>query len=54
MVLAALGEREPPGEMTPEEKRQAKRQAFTVWWRSILAGVAATVVIWMVVRGLNV
>ena len=50
MVLAALGEREPPGELTPEEKRQAKRQAFGVWWRSIIAGIAATVVIWLLAR----
>ena len=50
MVLAALGEREPPGELTLEEKRQAKRQAFGVWWRSILTGVVATVVSWLIVR----
>ena len=47
MVLAALGEREPPGELTPEEKKQARRQARGVWLRAILAGIAATVLVWV-------
>ena len=50
MVLAALGEREQPGEMTAEEKAQARRQAFGVWWKSILAGILATALIWTLVR----
>lgn len=49
-MLAALGEREQPGEMTAAEKAQARKQAFSVWWKSILAGVLATVVIWFLVR----
>ena len=49
-MLAALGEREQPGEMTAEEKARARRQAFSVWWKSILTGVLATVVIWLLVR----
>ena len=46
MVLAALGERESPGELTPEEKSQARRQASGVWFRAILAGIAATLLVW--------
>lgn len=48
MVLAALGEREPKGPMSEAEKRQARRQATGVWIRSIVTGIVATVIVWLV------
>ena len=50
MVRAALGEREPAGPMTDEEKAQARRQATGVWIKSVASAVAATVVLWLLVR----
>lgn len=50
MVLAALGEREPKGVMTDAEKAQARRQARGVWARSILVGVATTVILYYLLR----
>jgi hypothetical protein len=50
VVLAALGQREQPGEPTEEEKRQARKQATGVWIRSILVGVVATAIVWWLLR----
>ena len=50
MVLAALGQREQPGEPTLDEKRQARRQATGVWIRSILVGVVTTALLWWLLR----
>ena len=50
MVLAALGQREQPGEPTAEEKRQARTQATGVWIRSILVGLVTTAIVWWLRR----
>ena len=51
MVRAALGEREGEGPpLTPDEQRQARRQALGVWFRSIAVGVVTTVIVWWLVR----
>lgn len=49
-MLAALGQREQPGEMTAEDKTQARRQARGVWTRSISVGVVTTAIVWFVER----
>jgi formate/nitrite transporter FocA (FNT family) len=50
VVLAALGQREQPGEPTVEEKRQARKQAMRVWIRSISAGIVMTVIVCWLIR----
>jgi len=51
VVRAALGEREGEGPpLTPDEQRQARRQALGVWFRSIAVGVVTAAIIWFVLR----
>ena len=52
MIRAALGEREPAGPMSEEEKAQARRQASGVWIKSVSSAVAVTVVLWLILRTL--
>jgi hypothetical protein len=53
VVLAALGQREQPGEPTAAEKAQARRQAIGVGVRSISVGIAATAIVWWLLRILS-
>jgi hypothetical protein len=51
VVLAALGEREsevPP--LTPDEQRQARRQALGVAVRSLVVGVVTSAIVWWLVH----
>ena len=48
-MRAALGERETDsgtGKLTPEEARQARRQALGVWVKSILSGLLCSGIVW--------
>lgn len=49
MVRAALGERETDSatsKLSPEEARQARRQALGVWVKSIVTGLLCSGIVW--------
>jgi hypothetical protein len=49
-VRAALGEREGGGPaLTPDEQRQARRQALGVWIQSLVASIVTTALVWWLV-----
>ena len=53
MVRAALGERETDSgtiKVSPEEARQARRQALGVWIRSIATGLLCAAIVWYLAR----